>query len=327
MSLSDRSVWCGPMTWIRGGVRKRRRWRSTALCIRPAPGPRSRLWTRVTGKLLWQFDPKVAGAVGVKACCDVVNRGAAYWNGKVYIGAIDGRLIAVDAKTGQQVWSTQTTDPSKNYTITGAPRVVKGRVIIGNGGADLGVRGYVSAYEAESGTLAWRFYIVPGKPGVKDGAASDAILEKLAAKTWAGHWWDEAGGGGGGTAWDSMAYDPDLDLLYIGTGNSGYWNKKFRSPGDGDDLFVASILALRPQTGEYVWHFQEVPGEEWDYTSTAHMILTDLVIDGTTAQGAAAGAQRRRVLRSRSGDGESDLGAALCAHQLGEAHRPGHRPP
>lgn len=247
----------------------------------------------VTGELLWQFDPKVPGAHAVKACCDVVNRGVAYWNGKVYVGTIDGRLIAVDAKSGQQIWSTETIDPSKNYTITGAPRVVKGRVIIGNGGAEYGVRGYVSAYDAETGKLAWRFYIVPGKPGVKDGAASDKILEKLAGKTWSGSWWNESGGGGGGTAWDSMAYDPDLDLLYIGTGNSAYWNKKYRSPGDGDNLFVSSILALRPETGEYVWHFQEVPGDEWDYTATQHMILTDLKIGG----------EKRKVLMQAPKDG------------------------
>lgn len=233
-----------------------------------------------SGKLLWQFDPKVPGGHAVKACCDVVNRGAAYWNGKLFVGTIDGRLIAVDARSGRQLWSAQTTDPRKAYTITGAPRVVKGRVIIGNGGAEYGVRGYVSAYDAETGALAWRFYIVPGQPGVKDGAASDGILERVARKTWAGNWWSESGGGGGGTAWDSFAYDPDLDLLYVGTGNAAFWNKKYRSPGSSDDLFVASILALRPETGEYVWHFQEVPGEEWDYTATAPMTLTDLEIDG-----------------------------------------------
>ena len=234
----------------------------------------------VTGKLLWQFDPKVPGASGVKPCCDVVNRGAAYWNGKVYVGTIDGRLIAVDARSGQQVWSVQTTDTDANNTITGAPRIVKGRVIIGNGGADLGARGYVTAYDAETGHLSWRFYTVPGQPGVKDGAASDEILERLASKTWSGNWWSKAGGLGGGTVWDSMAYDPELDLLYIGAGNAAYWDKAYRSPGDGDNLFVASILALRPETGEYVWHFQEVPGEEWDFTATQHMILADLVIDG-----------------------------------------------
>jgi quinohemoprotein ethanol dehydrogenase len=243
-------------------------------------------WSKVqafdaaTGRLLWQFDPRVPGKAAANACCDVVNRGPAYWNGKVYVGAIDGRLIALDARTGKQVWSTQTTDPTRKYTITGAPRVVKGRVIIGNGGADLGVRGYVSAYDAETGKMAWRFYIVPGQPGVKDHAASDVALEKIARNSWSGEWWSEAGGGGGGTVWDSMSYDPELDLLYIGTGNSAYWNKKFRSPGNSDDLFVASILALRPETGEYVWHFQEVPGDEWDFTATAQMILADLMIDG-----------------------------------------------
>ena len=243
-------------------------------------------WSKVqafdaaNGKLLWQFDPQVPGAFGVKACCDVINRGVAYWEGRIYVGTIDGRLIAVDAKSGRQVWSVQTTDRDKDYTISGAPRIVKGRVIIGNGGAEFGVRGYVSAYDAQTGKMDWRFYIVPGQPGVRDGAASDTPLKDVAEKTWSGQWWNQSGGGGGGTAWDSMAYDPDLDLLYIGTGNSAYWNKKYRSPGQGDNLFVSSILALRPETGQYVWHFQEVPGDEWDYTATQHMILADLPIDG-----------------------------------------------
>ena len=233
-----------------------------------------------TGKLLWQFDPNVPREYGVRACCDVVNRGAAYWDGKVYIGAIDGRLIAVDAESGEQVWSTQTTDPSKNYAITGAPRIVKGRVIIGNGGAEFGVRGYVSAYDAETGKMAWRFYTVPGNPALKDGAASDNVMAKLASKTWSGEWWKTEHGEGGGTVWDSMAYDPALDLLYIGVGNGSFWNKAYRSGGGGDNLFLSSILALRPDTGEYVWHFQQVPGEGWDFTATQHMILADLKIGG-----------------------------------------------
>jgi quinohemoprotein ethanol dehydrogenase len=234
----------------------------------------------VSGKLLWQFDPKVPGAAAVNACCDVVNRGAAYWNGKVFVGTIDGRLIAIDAQSGHQVWSAVTVDQKRGYTITGAPRVVKGNVIIGNGGAEIGVRGYVSAYDAESGVMRWRFYTVPGEPGKTDGAASDDVLNRLAAKTWSGSWWSRDGGGGGGTVWDSMAYDPDLDLLYIGVGNSAYWNRKYRSANRGDNLFVASILALRPSTGKYVWHYQEVPGDMWDYTATQHMILADLEIGG-----------------------------------------------
>jgi len=235
----------------------------------------------VSGKLLWQFDPEVPGETAAKGCCDVVNRGAAYWDGKLYVGTLDGRLIAIDARTGRQIWSTLTVDAKKPYTITGAPRVIKGRVIIGNAGAEFGVRGYVSAYDAETGRLGWRFYTVPGKPGVKDGAASDDVLARLAAQTWSGDSWRRTNGGG--TVWDSMSYDPALDLLYIGVGNGGWYPTGLRSPAskrNNDNLFLASVVALRPETGEYVWHFQETPGDQWDYTSTQHMILTDLKIDG-----------------------------------------------
>jgi quinohemoprotein ethanol dehydrogenase len=235
----------------------------------------------VAGKLLWQFDPQVPRKIGVKSCCDSVNRGAAYSNGKIYVGTIDGRLIALDAKTGAQVWSVVTVDQSKPYTIGGAPRVAGGRVIIGNAGADYAVRGYVSAYDAETGKMIWRFYTVPGEPGKKDGAASDAIMEKLASKTWDGKWWSETeGGGGGATVWDGITYDAELDLLYIGTGNADYWNKAYRSPGDKDNLFTASIVALKPETGAYVWHFQETPGDSWDYDATQNMIAADLTIAG-----------------------------------------------
>jgi alcohol dehydrogenase (cytochrome c)/quinohemoprotein ethanol dehydrogenase len=193
-------------------------------------------------------------------------------------------LIAIDARTGRQQWSAVTVDQRKNYTITGAPRVVKGRVIIGNGGAEYGVRGYVSAYDAKSGSLLWRFYTVPGQLGHPDHAASDKILHKLADKTWSRDTWSLTHGGGGGTVWDSMAYDPESDLLYVGVGNGAYWPRKFRSPtapkgGNNDNLFLASIVALRPETGEYVWHYQVTPGDQWDYDSTQHMVLADLVVD------------------------------------------------
>ena len=230
-----------------------------------------------TGKLLWEFDPQISGAYGAKGCCDIVNRGVAVWAGKVYVGVFDGRLIALDAKTGAKVWETVTVDQTKDYTITGAPRIVKGKVLIGNGGADFGVRGYVSAYDAETGKMVWRFYTVPGNPA--DGFETKTV--EMIAKTWAGEWWKH---GGGGTVWDSMAYDPALDLLYIGVGNGGPWNYKMRSDGKGDNLFLASIVALRPDTGEYVWHFQTTPGEDWDYTATQHMILADLTIDGRARQ-------------------------------------------
>ena len=224
-----------------------------------------------TGRLLWQFDPKVPGEAGAKACCDVVNRGAALWNGTLYLGTLDGRLVAVDAKTGRPKWSVVTVDQSQRYTITGAPRVIKGRVIIGNGGAEFGVRGYVSAYDAETGKLAWRFYTVPGDPSQP---FEDPILEQAAA-TWTGEWWK---GGGGGTVWDAVAYDPELNLLYVGVGNGSPWNQRIRSPGGGDNWFLSSIVALRPDTGEYVWHFQTTPGETWDYTATQSIILADVKI-------------------------------------------------
>jgi quinohemoprotein ethanol dehydrogenase len=226
-----------------------------------------------TGRLLWKWDPEVPRAFGQKACCDVVNRGVALYRGRVYVGTLDGRLVALDATTGNPAWSVLTVDPTRPYTITGAPRVVKGKVIIGNGGAEYGVRGYVSAYDADTGALAWRFYTVPGDPA--KGFESPAI--ERAAKTWTGEWWKV---GGGGTVWDSLAYDPTLDLLYVGTGNGSPWNRRIRSPGGGDNLYVSSILALRPDTGDLVWHYQTTPGESWDYTATQHMILADLSIDG-----------------------------------------------
>jgi quinohemoprotein ethanol dehydrogenase len=226
-----------------------------------------------TGELLWRYDPEVDRERGAVACCDVVSRGLAAWNGKIIIATIDGRLIALDAATGKPVWSQQTFDRSWAYSITGAPRVFDGKVLIGNGGADYGARGYVTAYDAETGEQLWRFYTVPGDP--KLGFESPAM--EMAAKTWTGEWWKL---GGGGTVWDSIVYDPELDLVYIGTGNGAPWVQAYRSPGGGDNLFLASIVALRADTGEYVWHYQQVPGEQWDYTATQPMILANLTIDG-----------------------------------------------
>jgi quinohemoprotein ethanol dehydrogenase len=227
-----------------------------------------------TGKMLWQYDPDVPKQWGKYACCDVVNRGVAFWNNKIYVGTIDGRLVALDAADGSVLWDVNTIDRTKPYTITGAPRVVKGKIIIGNGGADLGVRGYFSAYDADSGDMIWRFYTVPGDPAKP---FEHKELE-AAAKTWSGgKWWEI---GGGGTVWDSMAYDPELDLLYVGTGNGAPWSRHLRSPGGGDNLFLSSILAVRPETGQLVWHYQTTPGDSWDYTATQHIILADMDIDG-----------------------------------------------
>jgi len=240
-------------------------------------GPWSKVYavnTR-TGAMLWDYDPQVPGHFGSKACCDVVNRGVALYEGSVFAGTIDGRLISLDASTGILNWQVYTVDTTKFYTITGAPRVVKGKVIIGNGGAEYGVRGYVSAYDAHTGDMVWRFYTVPGNPS--EPFESPAM--EAAAKTWTGEWWKY---GGGGTAWDAMAYDPGLNLLYVGTGNGSPWNRQYRSPGGGDNLYLCSILALNPDDGSLVWYYQTTPGDTWDYTSTQHIILADLEIEGAT---------------------------------------------
>lgn len=244
-------------------------------------------WSKVyafdaaTGEPLWSYDPEVPGETGVKVCCDVVNRGLASWGDKLFLGTLDGRLVALERDTGTVVWEKVTVDQTKSYSITGAPRVVNGKVLIGNGGAEFGVRGYIAAYDAEDGEEVWRFYTVPGD----EGDDAPEYLQK-AAETWT-----QGTGeiGGGGTVWDSMAYDPELDLLYFGVGNGSPWNRAYRSPGadgkgEGDNLYLSSIVAIRPDTGEYVWHYQTTPGETWDYTATQHIILADMEIDGRQRQ-------------------------------------------
>jgi quinohemoprotein ethanol dehydrogenase len=241
----------------------------------------STAWSRVlavkaaTGEKLWSYDPKVPPEWAINACCDVVNRGVAVWQGKVFLGTLDGRLVALDAATGKPVWETLTIDRNYRYTITGAPRVAKGKVLIGNGGAEFGVRGYISAYDADTGKLVWRFYTVPGDPAKP---FENPILEK-AAKTWTGEWWKI---GGGGTVWDSIVYDPELDMVYFGAGNGTPWNPRARSPKGGDNLFTCSIVALKAETGEYVWHYQEVPGDAWDFDSAESIILADLTVGQLT---------------------------------------------
>ena len=230
-----------------------------------------------TGEELWVYDPDVDRAVGVKACCDVVNRGVAVYDGKVFVGLIDGRLEALDAETGEVVWSKVTVDQSKPYTITGAPRVVNGKVLIGNGGAELGVRGYLSAYDANTGDKVWRFYTVPNPEKQPDGEISDAAFEDIGNVTWGdeGAWVTD---GGGGTVWDSIVYDEVNDQIIFGVGNGSPWNREFRDPSGGDNLFLSSIVAVDAETGAYKWHFQTTPGDNWDYTATQTIILADLPV-------------------------------------------------
>lgn len=228
-----------------------------------------------TGQELWRYDPEVPRSWGRKGCCDVVNRGVAVWGDRVISGTFDGRLVALNAKDGQLIWETNTIDRTKPATITGAPRVVNGKVIIGNGGAEFGMRGYVSAYDVLTGKLVWRFFVVPGSP---DGPHEHAELE-AAAKTWSRHGeWRKTGGGG--TVWDSISYDPELNLVYVGTGNGAPHARHRRSPGGGDNLYLSSILALDADTGSMKWYYQTTPGDSWDFTATQQMILADLKIEG-----------------------------------------------
>lgn len=234
-----------------------------------------------TGEQLWHYDAQVPKSHLIKTCCGAVNRGVALWQGdaesdlQVFFGTLDGRLVALDASTGEANWIVQTTPDNSNYSVTGAPRVVKGMVIIGNGGGELGVRGYITAYDSATGEQLWRFYTVPGDPAKpQEHPALDMALD-----TWGGDEWYKLGGGGG-TVWDSLVYDPELDLLYIGTGNGSPWNRDLRSPGGGDNLYLSSIVALKPDTGAYVWHYQVTPKDNWDYTATQQLTLADINIDG-----------------------------------------------
>jgi quinohemoprotein ethanol dehydrogenase len=229
----------------------------------------------VTGQQLWSYDPGAADIAGERLRFSWGTRGLTWWNDKIYIGTVDGRLIALNAKTGQPVWTAQTyAKTDQGRYITGAPRIFNGMVVIGHGGADVGpVRGYVTAYDAETGEQKWRFWTVPGDPA--KGFENDAM--QLAAKTWSGEWWRF---GGGGTVWNAITYDAATDTLFLGTGNGAPHNHRIRSAGKGDNLFLSSIVALEGQTGSYKWHYQTNPGETWDYNAAMDMALADLRIGG-----------------------------------------------
>jgi len=262
------------------------------------------------GRLLWRYDPKVAEASGQKLRAGWGVRGLALWKDKVYVGTQDGRLLALAAGTGKLVWSVQTLDPANGAFISGAPRAFNGKIVIGNAGGDFSpVRGYVSAYDAETGRQIWRFYVVPGKPGSKDGAASDEAMDQ-AAKTWTGEWWKL---GGGGNVWNAMTFDPQLNRLYLGTGNAEPSNWKIRSPGGGDNLYTASVVAVDADTGRYVWHYQTTPGDAWDYDSATDMTLATLNIQGL----------KRRVLLHAAKNGffyviDRENGRLISAEKLGK---------
>ncbi|HLK48516.1 MAG TPA: PQQ-dependent dehydrogenase, methanol/ethanol family [Bryobacteraceae bacterium] len=240
-----------------------------------------------TGKEKWRWDPEVnQDKVRPKICCGVVQRGVALYQGLIIAPVVDGRLVALDAETGKPVWESRVSYSQENYTITMAPRIAKGKVVIGVSGSELPVRGFFAAYDALTGKFAWRFYTVPGDPSKP---FENPALKK-AAETWSGDWWKL---GGGATVWDGMAYDPDADLLYVGTGNGGPWPEELRKSKGKDNLYVCSILAVKPDTGELKWYFQPVPGDSWDYDSVQQLLLADINIRG----------QNRKVLMQANKNG------------------------
>jgi len=262
----------------------------------------------VSGKTVWKFDPKTWQHNPAKMNFSfAANRGAAFANGRIFSAALDGRLFALDAKTGRMIWSVETTDPKGGQTVTGAPRVFNGKVIIGQGGADFGMRGYVTAYDQQTGKQAWRFYVVPSSPEANQG---DPAME-AAAKTWNGEFWKTTGGGGG--PWDSITFDADLNRIYVGTANASPYDPEARSPGGGDNLYTASIVALDADTGQYVWHYQVNPRDSWDYDSTQQMTLASINIDG----------KRRKVLMQAPKNGffyvlDRQTGRLISAEKLGK---------
>src|SRR5215831_15820925 len=240
-----------------------------------------------TGKERWRWDPEVnQEKVRSKICCGVVNRGIALYQGMIIAPVVDGRLVALDAENGKPVWEARIEYPQNYYTITMAPRIAKGKVIIGVSGSEYPVRGFFDAYDAMTGRRAWRFYTVPGDPSKP---FENPALKK-AAETWSGDWWKL---GGGATVWDGMAYDPEADLIYIGTGNGGPWPEELRQSKGKDNLFVCSVVAVRPDTGELKWYFQMVPGDSWDFDSVQQLMLVDLTIKG----------QQRKVIMQANKDG------------------------
>src|SRR5882724_8998419 len=258
-----------------------------------------------TGKEKWRWDPEVnQDKTRPQICCGVVNRGLAMYQNLIIAPIIDGRLIALNTETGKPVWEARVSYSNEGYTVTMAPRIAKGKVIIGVAGAELPIRGFFSAFDAATGKFAWRFYTVPGDPSKPFENQAMA----MAAKTWSGEWWKL---GGGGTVWESLSYDPALNLIYFGVGNGLEWNHTVRSAGKGDNLFLSSIVAVNADTGEYVWHYQATPGEEWDYDAVQQLTLAELRIGGV----------QRKVLMQANKNGffyvlDRTNGKLLSAHNF-----------
>ena len=249
-----------------------------------------------TGKERWRWDPEVnQTAVRPRICCGVDNRGLALYQNLILAPVIDGRLLALDAETGEVAWEARVAYPQDNYTITMAPRIAKDKVIVGVSGGDRPTRGFFTAYDARTGRLAWRFYTVPGDPS----KPFENSAMKTAAATWDGEWWKL---GGGGAVWDGMAYDADAGLLYVGTGNAEPWPQQLRGTVGKDNLYVCSILAVHADTGELKWAYQTSPGDSWDFDAVQHLILADLTIDGRS----------RKVIMQANKDGSERSARTTC---------------
>jgi len=227
-----------------------------------------------TGKEIWRWDPEVNQTdVRPRICCGIVNRGIAIYNGMIIAPSIDGRLFALNALTGKPVWETRFVYPQDLYTVTMAPRIAGGKVIIGASGGDRPTRGQFAAFDAQTGQLAWRFWTVPGDPS----KPFENQAMRTAAKTWGGEFYKN---GGGGAVWDGFAYDPEANLVYVGTGNAEPWVQKFRGARNLDNLYTCAILAVDLTTGLLKWYYQTVPNDNWDFDSVQQLMLLDLNING-----------------------------------------------
>ncbi len=262
----------------------------------------------VAGEIAWEYDPQANSKVLPSTPrLYGAHRGVAYWDGKIYVATKDCRMIAINAKTGKELWTTNFLVPGTNATSSGAPRIFKGKVIIGNSGAERNARGYVTTMDARTGKILWRFFTVPGNPDVDTDETTS-----IASETWSGEWWKY---GGGGTPWNGITYDEELDQIYIGTGNAGPYHYPGRLDGSKDNLFTASVVALDPDTGKYKWHYQYNPLEVWDWKATADIILADLTIKG----------EKRKVLMQAPSNGffyviDRTDGKLLSAEKIGKAN-------
>jgi PQQ-dependent dehydrogenase (methanol/ethanol family) len=234
--------------------------------------------TKPGAPMKWSYQPHPEPASQGVACCDVVNRGAAYYNGRIYYNTLDDHTVAIDANTGKEVWNAKLGDINLGESITMAPIVVKGKVLVGNSGGEFGVRGWLTAVDADTGKIAWRAYSTGPDADVLIGSNFKPFYKSeqgkdLGVKTWAGDQWKI----GGGTGWTWISYDPDLDLIYYGTSNPGPWNPEQRP---GDNKWTSSLFARRPETGEAIWAYQMNPHDLHDYDGVNENILLDLNING-----------------------------------------------